>query len=504
MSPQFVVGCSSPDDLSKMHTLSERSSAYTFGTTRRDNARRGRSGTASILDGIIPFLTLFLSSTTVLVLPSRAHSHKNHHSFIFIFQLKFISSSNDRDRAGIISLPLQTRKLVIIQMYDLPKVMMFERTLKFAAHNGEGIEIDENGDVTGHYDILNWQVGDNAEIAFVNFELMMKKNATIFWKTELAKLPHLTDVRHPGTRKGIHQGEPVCRFHCIPCADGQVSRQPGQRECEQCNEDYWSNAQKRMCVLKEVEFFAYDEALGDMVVIRSIFGVLRHMPLVNASDREPGFLIQLSLVIPQLSSMLFIGKPYNWSCVTCQVTWQWVFLFACLAFLERLFYCFKPTGFLILKPNLYPSTPIIGKSLLISCSIEFLCSMFGIDIFLALLCFLTTFVARLLPGNYYEGKCISFGMQVFFIIWISFVPACLSTEGKFKGAVEIFAILASSYGLLRCVFAPECFIVLLRATRTTDEIVGGRVSTIDKSIQLTSASVSSKLNNSTESTVVDD
>ncbi|CAK7312046.1 Vomeronasal type-2 receptor 1 [Vulpes lagopus] len=70
-------------------------------------------------------------------------------------------------------------------------------TLKFAAHNGEGIEIDENGDVTGHYDILNRQVGDNAEIAFVKvgeciltnskFELMMKKNATIFWKTESAK-----------------------------------------------------------------------------------------------------------------------------------------------------------------------------------------------------------------------------------------------------------------------------------------------------------------------------
>ena len=86
MAPQFVVGRSSPDDLSKMHTLSERSSAYTFSTARRDHARRGRSGTASVLDGIIPFLTLFLSSTTVLVLPSRAHSRKNHHSFIFIFQ----------------------------------------------------------------------------------------------------------------------------------------------------------------------------------------------------------------------------------------------------------------------------------------------------------------------------------------------------------------------------------------------------------------------------------
>lgn len=137
-------------------------------------------------------------------------------------------------------------------------------------------------------------------------------------------------------------------------------------------------------------------------------------------------------------------------------------------------------------------------------SIELLCSMVGIDVLLALLCFLTIFVIRQLPDNYYEGKWITFGMLVFFIIWISFVPVYLSTKGKFKVVVEIFAILASSYGLLGCIFAPKCFIILLRTTRNTDEIVGGRVSTIDKSIQLTSASVGSKLNHSIVSTVLDD
>lgn len=69
-----------------------------------------------------------------------------------------------------------------------------------------------------------------------------------------------------------------------------------------------------------------------MLVLLSIFGVLvvlavrivyviyRHTPLVNTDDQELSFLIQLSLVIILLSSMLFIGKPCNWSFMTRQVT----------------------------------------------------------------------------------------------------------------------------------------------------------------------------------------
>lgn len=55
------------------------------------------------------------------------------------------------------------------------------------------IELDDNGDVTRYYDILNWRLDDNGEVAFVKageyivtdskFELVMIKIATIFWNT---------------------------------------------------------------------------------------------------------------------------------------------------------------------------------------------------------------------------------------------------------------------------------------------------------------------------------
>lgn len=78
--------------------------------------------------------------------------------------------------------------------------MYYLKTLPFITHNGKRIEIDANGDVTGYCDTLNWPLGDNGEIAFVKvgeyiftnskFELVMKKNVTIFWNTESSKVSY--------------------------------------------------------------------------------------------------------------------------------------------------------------------------------------------------------------------------------------------------------------------------------------------------------------------------
>uniref|UniRef100_A0A8C7U7W5 G-protein coupled receptors family 3 profile domain-containing protein n=1 Tax=Oncorhynchus mykiss TaxID=8022 RepID=A0A8C7U7W5_ONCMY len=324
----------------------------------------------------------------------------------------------------------------------------------------------------------------------------------------------------PGTRHAVQKGRPVCCFDCLSCAEGEISNTTGSLStCIRCPERFWSNPDRTACIPQLVDFLSYSDTMGVILSVISVSGATltagalatflyhRHTALVKANNSELSFLLLLSLKLCFLCALVFIGQPNPWTCmlrhtlfgisfvfcISCLLSRTVVVLVAFRATLpgENLMRYFSPTQqrmgislctliqvlICVLWLALAPPRPVErrgregrGPRVVLECEVG---SVIGFSLvlgyigLLASLCLLLAFLARKLPDNFNEAKFITFSMLIFCAVWISFIPAYVSSPGKYTVAVEIFAILASSFGLLFCLFAPKCYIILLRPERNT-------------------------------------
>ncbi|XP_030600128.1 extracellular calcium-sensing receptor-like [Archocentrus centrarchus] len=412
------------------------------------------------------------------------------------------------------------------------------KLVNFTNQFDERVYFDSNGEPVPLYDIINWQKDSKDKVRFIKVgswdgsapqgeQLQIMKN-TIVWTKGQSQVPisQCSASCPPGSRQATRRGEPKCCFDCLPCADGEISNQTGSTECIKCPEYYWSDKEKVKCVAGEEEFLSFSDTMGIILVVLTLLGFIlttiitivfhsfRYTPIVKANNAEISFLLLLSLKLCFLCSLVFIGQPSWWTCRLRQAAFgiSFVLCLSCLlvktivvllAFRTNvpgsrglklfgssqqriLILCATApqiclcTGWVFGAPpvpfrnsNYQPST---GK-IVVECKEPWppgFYLLLGYIGLLAFVCLLLAFLGRKLPDTFNEAKFITFSMLIFWAVWISFIPAYVSSPGKFSVAVEIFAILASSFGLLLCIFVPKCYIILLHPERNVKKSLTGK------------------------------
>ncbi|XP_073471310.1 vomeronasal type-2 receptor 26-like [Aquarana catesbeiana] len=281
--------------------------------------------------------------------------------------------------------------------------------------------------------------------------------------------------------------------------------------CHQCSEDEWPN--NNQCVPKPVEFLSYGNDPVPLTVsvisvllfvktsaIFCVFIVFRETPVVRANNQNLSFILLVSIMLSFLCVFLFLGRPGPISCMFRQTSFGIIFSVAVSSILAKTtmvymaFKAIKPGSFwrkyigvkipnclvflcsfiqvlisviwlLTACPFPETNTDLYAEKIIIQCNegstlaFSILLGYMGL---LAAVSFLVAFLARNLPDSYNEAKYITFSMLVFCSVWIAFIPVYMSVTGKNTVLVEIFAIIASSLGILGCIFIPKCYIILVR------------------------------------------
>ncbi|XP_034460731.1 extracellular calcium-sensing receptor-like [Hippoglossus hippoglossus] len=420
-----------------------------------------------------------------------------------------------------------TRECDKVTRIESKQVLTELKKVSFS-QNGYDVSFDANGDPVATYELVNWQRSASGSIELVTVghynaslpvgqEFHISRNLT--WMEGGTQVPAsvCTDSCPAGTRKVLQRGKPICCYDCVPCPEGKISNATDSADCFPCSDESWPNAERNTCLPKPVEFLSIHEVLGIILAAFSVGGAClaaitaavffrhRKSPIVRANNSELSFLLLFSLTLCFLCSLTFMGAPSEWSCMLRHTAFGITFVLCISCVLGKtivVLMAFKATlpGRNIMKwfgpPQqrmtvvsftfiqvliciiwLVVSPPFPMKNLttykeriILECALGSAIGFWAVLGYIGLLaffCFVLAVLARKLPDNFNEAKLITFSMLIFCAVWIAFIPAYVSSPGKFTVAVEIFAILASSFGLILCIFAPKCYIILFKPEKNT-------------------------------------